>query len=115
MYNAIVITQVEETFMQHVVQYWQGSLPEADSTAAMPADPEAAAYGGPVHDQGGQATPVPLGEGAHQDGHPSNPLGSHGETTGRAVAGKRSHWQAQCFLSQLARFALQKHSMVWCG
>ena len=32
--------QVEETFMQHVVRHWQGSLTEADSTAAMQADAE---------------------------------------------------------------------------
>ncbi|DBA93395.1 TPA: hypothetical protein ACH3X2_003664 [Trebouxia sp. C0005] len=31
---------VEETFMQHVVRHWQGSLTEADSTAAMQADAE---------------------------------------------------------------------------
>ena len=35
-----LFVQVEETFMQHVVRHWQGSLTEADSTAAMQADAE---------------------------------------------------------------------------
>ncbi len=38
--KVIMCIQVEETFMQHVVRHWQGSLTEADSTAAMQADAE---------------------------------------------------------------------------
>ena len=38
--QVIMCIQVEETFMQHVVRHWQGSLTEADSTAAMQADAE---------------------------------------------------------------------------
>ena len=32
------VTQVEETFMRHVIRHWQGSLSEMDSSAAMQMD-----------------------------------------------------------------------------
>ena len=38
--------QAEESFMQHVVRHWQGSLSDADSSAAMQMDPEASAIAG---------------------------------------------------------------------
>lgn len=83
-----VVLQVEETFMQHVVQYWQGSISEVDGTAAMQSDPEARANGGSVNNQGGQANSTPRED--HQEGDPGTPMGSHAQTRALAVAGKHS-------------------------
>ena len=74
--------------MQHVVQYWQGSITEVDGTAAIQSDPEARANDGSVNDQGGHANSTPRED--HQEGAPGTPVGLHAQTTALAVAGKHS-------------------------
>ena len=88
MLSAMMFMQVEETFMQHVVQYWQGSLTEVDGTAAMQSDPEAAAYRSPLNDQGAQTKQTPRED--HQEGDPSNSAGSYAQTRRPDAAGKYS-------------------------
>lgn len=98
-----VVTQVEETFMQHVVQYWQGSSTEVDGAAAMQLfGLEAAANGGPASDGGGQANSTPRED--LQEGDPGIPVGLHAQTRALAVAGKH----ALCLLVQPACFPVHQ-------
>ena len=116
--------QVEETFMQHVILHWQGSVTVADGATAMKSGLEASAYsspldaagdqadyqgrrvdrqGGQVDRQGGQVDHQ--GVQVDRPGHDASSLsGSHPETTELPVAGK--HPIGKPFLAETANRGL---------
>lgn len=105
--DCTVMMQVEETFMQQVVMYWQGSATAAANTVAMQSDQQASAYSGPpdasmgqVDRQGGQAGPQAVD---------ATSLSSRdAETKELPVAGKHHDCRSSCLLEQTNGIAFQQ-------